>query len=423
MIWNNSTFSKDDLIGIQRIGLGSKRDDADKIGQYGIGFNVVYHFTDCPSFITNNKLFIFDPHYRYIADDKRKRPGRMYKDLNILWSKFPDMKSPYLQNDLDNFPEEMTISGSLFRFPLRLTEDMARQSEIVQNVINLQELEHDLKEWVSQVTEALLFLRNINDVKLYIIDDNIPRLRFRQRVPNPVKLHFHASSTKDQEKMIAATGNAKLVMFSMTLSVNPPSSVHSEKKKMKWLVQLGEGDVEDPEFDWSRIKIRGGRPRHGIAAPMDCGDFQGKSFCFLPLPCDTKLPVHIHGQFMLQSDRRGIWRNTRSDQGGSSNGAGDPRTIWNVKLCHAISAAYAYFLINHIEHKETASTKHSLLKSLQNYYSIFPNPSKCKTVPWLHVTNTVYNILSQLNAPILATLVLYNEPTGRSSSSNDKFVI
>ena len=421
LIWNNSTFSKTDLIGIQRIGLGSKRDDADKIGLYGIGFNVVYHFTDCPSFITNNELFIFDPHYRYIADDKRKRPGRTYKDLNKLWSRFPDMKSPYLQNDLDYIPGEMTTSGSLFRFPLRLTEDMAEQSEIIQNAINLQQLERDLKEWVSQVIEALLFLRNINDVKLYIIDDSTPRLRFRQRAPNPVKLHFHANSTKDQEKIIAAEGNAKLVMFFMTLSVNPLTSLHSEKKEKKWLVQLGEGNVKDPEFNWSSIKpIKGARPRHGIAAPMDCSDFQGKSFCFLPLPCETNLPVHIHGQFMLHSDRRGIWLNTSSDQGGSSNEIGDPRTIWNVTLCHAISAAYAHFLINCIEHKEVSSTKQSLLKSLQNYYNIFPNPSKCKTLPWSYVTNTVYHILSHLNAPILATLVLCSRS---SSSSIGKFVI
>ena len=67
LFWNSSNFTEEDLIGIQKIGLGSKRDDADKIGQYGIGFNVVYHCTDCPSFITNDRLCILEPHYRYIA--------------------------------------------------------------------------------------------------------------------------------------------------------------------------------------------------------------------------------------------------------------------------------------------------------------------------------------------------------------------
>ena len=79
LFWNDSLFTEDDLIGIQKIGLGNKRDDADKIGQYGIGFNVVYHYTDCPSFITNDRLCVLDPHRRYIARERMK-PGRMYRD-------------------------------------------------------------------------------------------------------------------------------------------------------------------------------------------------------------------------------------------------------------------------------------------------------------------------------------------------------
>ena len=141
LIWNNSIFSKEDLIGIQRIGLGSKRDDANKIGQYGIGFNVVYHFTDCPSFITNDKLCILDPHYRYTAYSKGQKPGRMYKDLKALWGRFPDMKTPYLFDDIENLPAEMKTGGSLFRLPLKLTYDMAKLSEISSNMIDLQQIE------------------------------------------------------------------------------------------------------------------------------------------------------------------------------------------------------------------------------------------------------------------------------------------
>ena len=130
LFWNDSTFTEKDLIGIQKIGLGSKRDDVDKIGQYGIGFNVVYHYTDCPSFITNDRLCVLDPHYRYIAH-KRMRARRMFKDLETLWERFPDMKSPYLQQDLTEFPAEMK-SGSLFRLPLRLKREDAEQSEMYQ---------------------------------------------------------------------------------------------------------------------------------------------------------------------------------------------------------------------------------------------------------------------------------------------------
>ena len=49
LVWNDKGFTEEDLIGIQKLGLGSKRTNAESIGQYGIGFNAVYHLTDCPS--------------------------------------------------------------------------------------------------------------------------------------------------------------------------------------------------------------------------------------------------------------------------------------------------------------------------------------------------------------------------------------
>ena len=77
LVWNDADFTESDLKGIQRLGLGSKRDDFESIGQFGIGFNVVYHITDCPSLITGGKtLCIFDPHCRYAPGASPSFPGR-----------------------------------------------------------------------------------------------------------------------------------------------------------------------------------------------------------------------------------------------------------------------------------------------------------------------------------------------------------
>ena len=105
LFWNNSSFSDKDLVGIQNIGLGSKQNDNNKIGKYGIGFNVVYHFTDCPSFVSNEKLYILDPHRRYIVHKEKKRAGEMYKNTNEFWKTYSDMKSSFLQNDLKHFQD------------------------------------------------------------------------------------------------------------------------------------------------------------------------------------------------------------------------------------------------------------------------------------------------------------------------------
>ncbi|XP_021339590.1 sacsin-like, partial [Mizuhopecten yessoensis] len=52
LVYNDSMFSAKDIQGIQDLGIGSKADDPTKTGQYGVGFNAVYHLTDTPSFLT-----------------------------------------------------------------------------------------------------------------------------------------------------------------------------------------------------------------------------------------------------------------------------------------------------------------------------------------------------------------------------------
>ncbi|KAK3727489.1 hypothetical protein QZH41_006426 [Actinostola sp. cb2023] len=54
-VYNNAPFTNSDIIGIQNLGEGNKGDDPNKTGQYGIGFNAVYHLTDVPSFISKGE--------------------------------------------------------------------------------------------------------------------------------------------------------------------------------------------------------------------------------------------------------------------------------------------------------------------------------------------------------------------------------
>ena len=51
-IMNNRKFTEEDIKGIAKLGRGGKRDSSDTIGKFGIGFNVAYHVTDCPSFLS-----------------------------------------------------------------------------------------------------------------------------------------------------------------------------------------------------------------------------------------------------------------------------------------------------------------------------------------------------------------------------------
>ena len=407
LFWNDSLFTEEDLIGIQKIGLGNKRDDADKIGQYGIGFNVVYHYTDCPSFITNDRLCVLDPHRRYIARERMK-PGKMYRDLEKIWEMFPHMKSSFLQNDLNNFPIDIK-DGSLFRLPLRLTEEDAAKSEIVQNdsYFELESLEEEFKKWILSMQEALLFVHHVCEVRFFVINDAKPKGLMKWEEPNPVVLCSHVESIKGPKKEIMESGKVKLVMYNMRLSNKKTN------EEEKWMVQLGEGNPVDVSFDWNSIKPADMEvhPRHGIAACLSKTLYRGKSFCFLPLPDYTYLPVHIHGQFALHSDRRCLWISS-SDNVTSKSTRVDYKNIWNEYLIKAISVSYSYFLTHSVMHNGPICTKKESLKCLNDYYNLFPNLSKILQEPWKTLAREVYQGLSNFNckldSQILATLVEVN---------------
>ena len=445
LFWNDSTFSEEDLKGIQSLGLGSKAKDAKTIGQYGIGFNVVYHFTNCPSFITNDQLCILDPYRCYVSQKKGERPGRRFKDLEELWKRFPDMKSPYL---LDETPNK----GSLFRLPLRQT---VKHSKISSEVVSVEKLEEELKDWMSQVAEALLFLRNVCEIKLFVIEEE-------QSAKNLV---FGYACHRDEENVKKhVVGNASLISYLVTLNYSVKENI-----KTDWIVQLGEGNIERGELDWNETKPHNIAcvPHHGIAVPINAKSFVGKSFCYLPLPGITYLPVHVHGHFILHSDRRSLWvsSGTRNSATGSkktyhdkktpdygskkasdlrkdvfygsskdyssgrkayhysgkkdyhgstkvdSNESGnkndrdmqkvftDPKEYWNELLIEAIGVSYAYLLIDLKSRVQSPISESTLL---QTYYNYFPTSNFSR--PWSTLIKHLYSTLSSLNAPILIKL-------------------
>ena len=135
LVWNDTGMDEKDLKGIQELGLGSKRFNEDTIGQFGIGFNVVYHLTDCPSFCTNgDTLCVLDPHCRYVEGADECRPGRQFDRIDDkFWHNFSDMKSTYLRDTDERFncPRDIQERGTLFRFPLRHSNKLVSKSELV----------------------------------------------------------------------------------------------------------------------------------------------------------------------------------------------------------------------------------------------------------------------------------------------------
>ena len=446
LVWNDSIFSEKDLAGIQQLGLGSKRLDEETIGQYGIGFNVVYHLTDCPSFITGGEtLCIMDPHCRFVPEASKEMPGRRFNGLRKgFWKDFSDLKSTYLQDGLQDCPPEL-LGGSLFRFPLRHTYDLMESSQIVdQNTTNepltTDKMHRYLSAWAPKMKQALLFLNHVTELCFFIIEDDIlssPGIS-DARLPTLVLEHCFKvcidesaqQSRAHLHEKIAAFKDKRgsepcLVRYPLTITETFPDTLQKGKKKKtedKWLVQQGIGDLEDKQQTWNYISQV--KPKHGIAAPLSSlehlKEFFGDVFCLLPLSVSCNLPVHVNAHFIFDASRRNLWQS-------SVPGELDDKSRWNENLFNVISLSYADFLVHAQMHSYySKSEPYHDLSTLQNdlrcYYSAFPNWCKGQfhsrrvpEGPWLKLAEDVYRNLANCNATVLATIESTQSPSSTAA--------
>ena len=86
------------------------------------------------------------------------------------------------------------------------------------------------------------------------------------------------------------------------------------------------------------------------AAPLPCPGrvaavVAGRAYCFLPLPIDTGLALHVNAAFALSSNRRDLW------QAQDATGVGALKGQWNKFLLEqALPAAYSGLLRRLGEH-------------------------------------------------------------------------
>ena len=443
LVWNDSTFTEKDLEGIQQLGLGSKRSDEDSIGQYGIGFNVVYNLTDCPSFITDcdgETLCVLDPHCRYIPGANELKPGRRYNKLDErFWSNYADLETAYLRRNISDCPPEMK-RGTLFRFPLRSTPELVQRSELVDKEnskssaynnprlpISLQRMHQNIGEWVFEMKQALFFLNHITEIRYFAIEEHANNMTLTNRYEVILSAEAQASraTLHDKVKAFAKTEQVPHTFHYPLTLVDRTLSMHGQynERSERWLIQQGVGDQLNPEQVWKftpQVK-----PKHGIAAPLQLSEgtikhFRGTVFCFLPLPVASRLPVHVNGNFILDSSRRDLWHSTKEDDP-------DDRTKWNKRLVEAIASSYVKFLASaqdyYIDPECPYENMEMLLSKIKCYYNTFPTwlteEKQSNLRPpeglFLFLASTVYKMLEKENETVMATIS--KVPTYDSQSS------
>ncbi len=253
-VYNDRPFTEKDLEGIKKLGIGSKRDIIETTGRYGIGFNSVYHLTDCPSFLSNDDtLVILDPHRRYVLDQDT---GKLFKLTTNLRNKISDTLSGYLA-------EHFNLQGStMFRFPLRRKRN---ESEISKLCPDMEELLMTFKE---EARKSLLFLDHIKKITLSKIHPN-NKLEEIYRVETTISPEDEKKREELARKIckLSTTPTEEIgcerVSYTLTIKEN-------KKEIEKWLIQKCIGSIITTK---KRGEIPDGRklgllPRGGLAARL-----------------------------------------------------------------------------------------------------------------------------------------------------------
>ncbi len=371
-VYNNRSFSATDIEGIQRVGIGGKRNDVTTTGRFGIGFNAVYHLTDFPSFLTNkDKLCVFDPLLKCIPGVIESSPGKMFSTSQQFREKFPDMLTGYLE-DIEEFKEK---EGTLFRFPLRKTPSGISGKYFLPYMV--ERLLNDLKDIAR---EALLFLNNIEKISISRIEEKTKKLD---------KVYTVTSSLQADDLKQRAELAEHLQMFKdkPCHTIASKSSVYnlviedSESNKQKWLISrmLGFENLQDDVQVLSNTSsLKNPLPRGGVAARISETACQPtpkfKAYCFLPLPIQTGLPVHVNGMFELDSSRSNLLKG--NDFVKADNVKTDDEFIhkWNLLLVtHVIAPAYAKLIENagRTLLGETFSN-HPIAQQIEVFNGLFP---------------------------------------------------
>jgi sacsin len=385
---SDSAFTPLDFQNIARIGQNSKVDRPATAGRFGLGFNAVYHWTDTPQFVSGEHLVFFDPHYCNVPGTTAAHPGLRIKFAGTrLLAQFPDQLTPFTQ-----FGCTMSerFAGTLFRFPLR-TEATAARSEIKGEAYPPAAVLALMESFRESATRTLLFLKNVRRINfmrraageaeprlLYSAELSVPAADPRQ----PALAFLAGSGAAMTKKQLNATlqrvPEAQLPSATGVVHVRlleGGDAAASASTAERWLISSAIGAGRARAMAVEDVSGRGLVPWAGVAArlpdehaPADaaCVPLRGRAFCFLPLPIDTLLPVHVNAYFELSSNRRDIW------YGDDMTGGGKKRSEWNACLLEDVVApVYARLL----------AAAAQLLGPTPAFYALFPTGAKLAE-PW-----------------------------------------
>ncbi|XP_052101397.1 sacsin-like isoform X2 [Mytilus californianus] len=346
-VFNDACFTENDKEGIQKLGIGSKSGEPMKTGQFGIGFNAVYHITDAPAFMSKGDhaalggmYCVLDPHCRYAPTARFDNPGMLMK-LQKLIEIYPDVFNTFLTTT-----ELKREHGTWFRLPLRNVE-MTRSSDIRNTPFTHSDMKRLLSDMNCDIEESLLFLLNIKKITLSYVNQQgthviLNRVELSHSVDiQRTHLNFKKRFKEYNDMLKQPSIDIKSICIEEFRYFHEIKSLLG--KESIWLVVQALG-FSEPEMIDHRLKTSLQEkeisiiPRGGVAIRIlptaGTKKFKSKAFCLLPLNIETGLTGHVNGHFCVDMSRNKLW-------GSDVEFISDVRGIWNLELIR-FNIAYAY---------------------------------------------------------------------------------
>ncbi|MEG3839591.1 sacsin N-terminal ATP-binding-like domain-containing protein [Microcoleus sp. herbarium14] len=361
LVYNDRVFTDKDFDSIRSLGQSEKAGDLQKTGRFGVGFNAIYHVTDFPSFVSRDRIIFFDPHGAAIPGTSRQEPGREWNLADAKWyEKYPNFMQVYAAGGLP-FGDK-NFQGTLFRLPLR-TAESAKNSEIRKQAFTESNVKELLDELRQSGEELLLFLKSVQEIRVYEIAANSQESRQEilaivtknsQQVREArQKLLDAIPDTPEKLLELCDRNSDGLVSVSYLHEIETISCDRTIKSTWRTvsLIRTDEGgdlakvitamhQSQEKVVPWAGAAAR----INAVCTEGNLPPVSGKVYCFLPLPLATGWPVHINGFFNLNSSRD----NLSSDSG--QTGKDRPRAIWNGLLArHVLSHACANLIVDLVQ--------------------------------------------------------------------------
>ncbi|CAG8695304.1 15156_t:CDS:2, partial [Acaulospora colombiana] len=301
---SDAIFEARDFKTLFKLVDSEKNDQFDRIGVKGIDFNSVYHITDSPSLIISDCYVIFDPHEWYY--DGGIKCNFIEKAVD-----YPDQFAPF------RIPCDRKFEGTLFRYPLRTSEDSI-DSIISKKVYRPEDiLEMFEKFYQNEGINCLLFLKYVEVIKFYELSEGEtePNLLYEINIENACEIRprrrLMARNILSMMELLEKNPNKITTLesaFTVTFYQKKGQAVPERNQYLifNWLGNLNTVYKYFQENFKKDIRECNFVPNVGLAIRLGDQKSNGRLFRFLPLPISTPFQASIHGYFAVNANRT-LW--------------------------------------------------------------------------------------------------------------------